>query len=159
MSGGEPGLEPAALALAAATEAALPAWVERQVERLMRAWRGEMPDAVRDAARAAGRQAQDEVGARLRALLALDIDQQRINPLSVLRGAVSYPTAVLCAAGVPEVVRDDFKERAFPADVYDLAPATWADIDESVQEPGLLWSAWKAGEHLRRRRESGGPRS
>jgi len=159
MGGAEPGVESAALALAVATEAALPGWVERQVERLMHAWRGEVPEAVREAARTAGRQAQVEVGGRLRALLALDIDQQRTNPLSVLRGAVSYPTEVLRAAGVPEVVRDDFKERAFPADVYDLVPATWTDIDESVQEPGLVWSAWKAGEHLRRRRQHEPPSS
>lgn len=155
----ESGLQSAARALAAAAEAALPGWVERQVERLMRAWRGDLPDAVRAAARTAGHQAQLEVGKRLRALLALDIDEQRTNPLSILRGAVAYPTSVLRDAGVPEVVRDDFKARAFPADVYDLVPATWTDIDESVQEPGLVWSAWKAGEHLRRRRQGQPPAS
>ena len=26
---------------------------------------------------------------------------------------------------------------AFPDDVYDLAPATWTDVDESLQEPGI----------------------
>jgi hypothetical protein len=159
VDGAEPALESAALSLADAAEAALPGWVERQVERLMLAWKGEVPDVAREAARAAGRQAQEEIGGRLRTLLALDVDQQRTNPLSVLRGAVAYPAAVLRAAGVPEVVRDPFKEQAFPADVYDLVPATWTDIDPSVHEPGVVWSAWKAGEHLRRRRRGEPPTS
>ena len=73
----------------------------------------------------------------------------------MLRGAVRYPTAVLEAAGVPPVVRDEFAERAFPADVYDLAPATWRDLDESVHEPGLVWGAWKAKTFLDRRRQEG----
>ncbi len=98
------------------------------------------------------RAARSEVGAELRELLERDIDDQRTNPLSVLRGAVRFPTAVLRAAGVPPVVRDDFAERAFPDDIYDLSPATWRDVDESLHEPGLVWGAWKAGEHLRRRR-------
>ena len=107
------------------------------------------------AARAAGTRARADVGARLRALFAEDIDAQRTNPLAVLRGAVRYPTAVLEAAGVPPVVRDEFAERAFPADVYDLAPATWRDIDDSLYEPGLVWSAWKAKTFLDRRRAEG----
>jgi hypothetical protein len=157
VDGAETGVASAALALTVAAEAALPGWVERQVERLMRAWQGEVPEGVRAAARTAGLRAQGEVGTRLRTLLALPVDEQRTNPLSVLRGAVAYPTAVLREAGVPEVVRDPFKERAFPADVYDLVPATWADLDESVHEPGLVWSAWKAREHLRRRRREEPP--
>jgi hypothetical protein len=85
----------------------------------------------------------------------MDVDDQRTNPLTILRRAVSYPTAVLRDSGVPEVVRDDFRERAFPADVYDLSPATWGDVDESLQEPGLIWGAWKAKTVLERRRAEG----
>jgi hypothetical protein len=53
------------------------------------------------------------------------------------------------------VRRDDFKQHAFPDDTYDLSPATWSDVAESVQEPGLVWSAWKAKTVLDRRRAEG----
>lgn len=141
--------------LAAAVERALPRWVEREVRRLMTAFRGGIDADTLAAARAAGVQARDEVGARLRALLCTDIDEQRTNPLAVLRGAVRYPTEVLRAAGVPPVVRDEWDERAFPDDVYGLSPAGWKDVDESLHEPGLVWGAWKAQQHLRRRRAEG----
>jgi hypothetical protein len=59
---------------------------------------------------------------------------------------------VLRAAGVPPVRRDEFAEHAFPDDVYDLAPASFADVDPSLHEPGLVWGAAKAHVHLSRRR-------
>jgi hypothetical protein len=141
--------------LAAALDDAVGPWVERGVVRVITAARGEVPPAVRDAAHAAGERAQAEVGAELRALLALDVDQQGTNPLAILRAAVRYPTAVLRDAGVPPVRRDEFKVHAFPDDVYDLAPATWKDVDESLQELGLIWGAWKAKTVLDRRRSEG----
>ena len=145
-------MEEHAEALAEAVDRVLAAWVERSVARIMEAYQGSVPAEVRAAAAGAGEAARSEVGAELRELLERDIDDQRTNPLSVLRDAVRFPTAVLRVAGVPPVVRDDFKERAFPDDIYDLAPATWRDVDETLHEPGLVWGAWKAGEHLRRRR-------
>ena len=141
--------------LAAALDRAIAAWVEQSVVRLVTAYRGAVPPAVRDAARAAGRRAQAEVGAELRSFLALDVDRQRTNPLAILRAAVRYPTAVLRDAGVPAVRRDEFKEHAFPDDIYDLAPATWKDVDPDLQEPGIIWSAWKAKTVLDRRRAEG----
>lgn len=141
--------------LVAAVDSALPRWVNREVTRLMVAWRGEVPPDVAEAAKAAGEQARADVGRELRTLLDTDIDQQRTNPLSVLRNAVRYPTAVLQAAGVPPVVRAAFEEQAFPDDVYNLSPATWRDIEESLHEPGLIWGAWKAKQHLERRRAEG----
>jgi hypothetical protein len=93
------------------------------------------------------------VGAQVRALLALDVDEQRVNPLDVVRRAVSYPTMVLRAAGMPEVVRDEFAARTFPDDVYDLAPASFAEVDQSLYEPGVEWGAAKAHAHLSRRRK------
>lgn len=93
-----------------------------------------------------------EIIQRLEALLVLDVDAQTTNPLSVLRWGVRYPTELLAAHAVPPVRRDDFAVRAFPSDVYGLSPATWADIDESLQEPGLIWGAWKAKTVLDRRR-------
>ncbi|MEZ5227993.1 MAG: hypothetical protein R2710_15365 [Acidimicrobiales bacterium] len=51
--------------------------------------------------------------------------------------------------------RDPFAVQTFPDDLYDLAPATFADIDEALHEPGLMWGAAKAHVHLSRRRAEG----
>jgi hypothetical protein len=141
--------------LAAALDGAIAPWVERCVVRLVTAYRGDVPPEVRASAQDAGRRARAEVGAELRDFLALDVDRQATNPLAILRAAVRYPTAVLRAAGVPPVRRDEFKEQAFPDDVYDLGPATWKDVDPALQEPGIIWSAWKAKTVLDRRRAEG----
>jgi hypothetical protein len=145
-------VEEYANALADAVEEALPRWVSRSVERILVAYRGAADPAVMAEAAEAGLRAVADVMPRLRALLATDVDDQRTNPLSILRGAVGYPTEVLRDAGVPGVVRDDFDERAFPHDDYGLTPATWADVDPSLHEPGLAWGAAKAHVHLSRRR-------
>jgi hypothetical protein len=142
-------------ALAAAAHAALPGWVERCVERRLADHGAVVTDDLRAAARAAGVRARDEIGAELRALLAADVDAQRTSPLAVLRRAVRYPTEVLRSAGVPPVARDEFAQRSFPDDVYDLSPATWRSIEESLQEPGIVWGAWKAKTVLDRRRAEG----
>jgi hypothetical protein len=151
----EQALSDIAEALADAVEAALPSWVERCVERLASAYAGVVAPEVRRAAVAAGRIAADEVGAAVRTLLRTDVDEQRANPLALLRGAVRYPAAVLREAGVPPVVRPEFEERAFPDDVYGLAPATWADVDPALHERGLVWGAAKAHVVLARRRAEG----
>ena len=144
-------VEPHATALADAVEVALPGWVERSVARIMAAWSGQAPDAgIAEAAREAGRRAGAEVGAEIRDLLAADIDDQWTTPLSLLRAAVRYPTAVLQDAGVPPVERDPFRERLEPGDLYDLSPATFADVDPSLAEPGMVWGAAKALAHRRR---------
>ena len=148
-------MEEHANALAAAIEEALPRWVTRSVERILLAWSGEADPAVIAEAAAAGVRAVDEVMPRLRALLAADVDEQRTNPLSILREAVRYPTEVLRAAGVPGVVRDEFDERAFPDDDYGLTPASFGDVDPLLHEPGLTWGAAKAHTHLSRRRAQG----
>ncbi|MDQ6727605.1 MAG: hypothetical protein M3066_15760 [Actinomycetota bacterium] len=145
-------MEEHATALADAVVAALPGWVERSVARILTAWRpGEAPAAdVVAQAQAAGARAAEEVGARVRTLLAADIDDQRTTPLALLRDAVSYPTAVLRAAGVAEVERDPIQVRLLPDDPYDLSPATFADVDPSLAEPGMVWGAAKALAHRRR---------
>ena len=143
-------MEEEAAALADAIEAALPGWVERSVERVMAAWKGDVDDDVRAAAAAAGRQAAAEVGPQVRALLDADIDEQPTTPLALVRGAVRFPTAVLRNAGVPHVRRDDQQERLFREDIYDLSPATFADVDPALAEVGLRWGAAKAYEHLQR---------
>jgi hypothetical protein len=138
-----------ATALADAVEAALPGWVERSVARRL-AEAGRSEPEVAAAAAGAGRRAQREVGPRMRELLDADIDEQRTTPLSLLRDAVRYPTEVLRAAGVEPLERDELQERLFPDDVYDLAPATFADVHPDLVELGLVWGAAKAWTHRRR---------
>jgi hypothetical protein len=141
--------------LATGVEAALGPWVERVVVDLAEQWRPGSGPEVAGPAAAAGARAASDVGARVRVLLETDVDEQATGPLAVLRQAVRYPTEVLAAAGVPPVVRDEFAERAFPDDVYDLAPATFADLDPALREPGLVWGAAKAHVVLTRRRTEG----
>jgi hypothetical protein len=145
-----------ATALADGIDEALPGWVVRSVARIMTHWCGTVPADVAVRAEAAGRQAAIDVGPRVRALLAADIDEQRSTPLAIVRtDAVGYPTEVLAAAGVPPVMRDRGAEALFPADVYDLVPASFAEVDPRLADTGLRWGAAKAFEHKRRH---GGPR-
>jgi len=142
-------------ALADGIEAALPGWVEAQVARIMSAWSGAVPDDVRAEAGRAGRAAREELGPQVRALLALDIDEQRSNPMTIVRTAAAYPTAVLRSVGVPPVERDASAEAQFPDDDYDLVPTRFADLDPALHEPGLHWGAAKAHVHLQRRKREG----
>jgi hypothetical protein len=139
--------------LADAVDAALPGWVERVVRERWTAWRGDAPPhGVTAAAASAGEDARAALVPALRDLLATDVDAQRTNPLAIIRRAGAHATAVLADAGVPPVQRDADAERLFPDDVYDLTPAAFADLGQSVHEPGLVWGAAKAHVVLRRRR-------
>jgi hypothetical protein len=133
--------------LADAVEAALPGWVERCVTRIMTASAGSVPAQVLEEAQLAGVCARSEIGARVRELLRADIDEQATTPLAILRSAVRYPTAVLSGAGVRAVERDAFSVSAFPDDVYDLTPSTWADISPDLVDAGIAWGAAKAFAH------------
>ena len=144
------GMSDPAAALADAIEAALPGWVERSVGRVMTAWKGSVDGGTRAQAADAGRRAAAEVGPQVRQLLSIDIDAQTTTPLAIVRAAVRFPTAVLAAAGVPPVQRDEQQVRLFPDDVYDLAPATFGDVDPALAEVGMTWGAAKAYEHLQR---------
>jgi hypothetical protein len=138
--------------LADAVADVVPQWLVRCVIDAARRLGAVPTPALRTDAEAMSRVAAPIVIAELNELLATDVDAQRTNPLSVLRRAVRYPTEVLSRHGVAHARRDDFAVRAFPADVYALSPASWADVDESLQEPGLIWGAWKAKTVLDRRR-------
>lgn len=131
-------------ALADAVLAALPRWGERVVAAHRPALAGAGTDA--------GRAAAEALGPRLRTLLAADVDEQRVNPLAIVREAVAWPTTVLRDAGVSPVERDDHDRDHFPDDDYALTPMTFGDLDESVQDAGILWGALKARAHLRRHR-------
>ena len=134
--------------------AVVPAWVERRVAELHDAWAGTTPAGVRDAAAAAGTRAAEQIRVDLDALFALDLDEQRTNPLHLVRRLVVHPTEVLADAGVGEVVRDGDAERMFPDDVYDLTPGAFTDLAPDLHELGLAWGAAKAKAHLARRRSS-----
>lgn len=145
-----------ATALADGIESALPGWTVRCVtQRWREAGGGAHDDDLVDRAVRAGERCRDEVAPRVRELLLRDLDDQTTTPLALLRSAVHHPTQVLVDAGVPPVDRDEFSVRAFPDDRYALAPATFADLDESLAEPGLMWGAAKAHVHLARRRAEG----
>ena len=133
------------VALADAVEEALPGWVARTL-------RGLVDDDTVAATTAA---TVDDVVPRLRTLLAQDVDDQRQNPLSILRDAVRHPTEALRAAGVPAPPsggHDRFAAEHFPEDDYGLTPMTWREVDESLQEPGILWGALKARASMTRHR-------
>ena len=136
--------------LVAAVEETLPMWVERSVRQRLCDWSGSADPVAMAEAVAAGQRASEEIGVELRRLLATDLDEQWTNPLSLLRGAVRYPTEVLHRAGVLPVVRDAYDEANFPDDVYDLIPRSFADIHPSLHDLGLAWGVSKAHAHLAR---------
>ena len=143
------------LELERAAAGAVEAWLVRTVLETAQRRLGRVPPQLDTDARDMAARATPVVLGELHDLLHRDVDDQRTNPLSILRSAVRFPTGVLHAAGIPPVERDEFERRAFPADVYGLAPATWRDVDETLHEPGIVWGAWKAATVLRRRREQG----
>lgn len=125
---------------------ALPGWVVAAVESRL----PHMDSESQEAAEAAGLAAAAEIGGQVGRMLAADIDDQRENPLALLRRAVRYPTEVLLAAGAAPIERDEFAIERFPDDLYDLTPASFADIHPDLQTPGLEWGAAKAYVHRRR---------
>ena len=145
-------VDPFAEELADAIDSALPAWVERCVAlRAGPAGAASSPQLAEAAVRA-GQAAIADIGPKIRALLDADIDAQWTTPLALLRQAVVYPTDVLLEAGIPEVQRDRFSVDRFSRDIYGLTPAKFADVDESLADPGVAWGASKAMAHMRRHR-------
>ncbi len=140
-------LEEASAALVAGLEAALPDWAARSADDLLTAWggveAGRRREVVADA-REAGERAARRVADELRDLLALDPAEQRATPLEIIRGAVAEPTAVLAAAGLPDVVRDPFDERAWPDDRFGLVPRTLRDLDPDLAAVHFAWGVAKA---------------
>jgi hypothetical protein len=145
-------------ALIAGVGSVLPAWAARAADFLLSAWGGLDDERRREvvaAAAEAGEQAARRVAAELRDLLALDPAEQRATPLEVIRGAVAEPTAVLAAAGLPDVVRDPFEERAWPDDRFGLVPRTLRDLDPELAAIHFAWGIAKAA--LLRARVRSGP--
>ena len=145
----------AAQALVTAVDGVVARWTARLVSERVEAWTGSVSDDVHQAASRAGEDARAEAVASPEALFAKDLDDQAAPPPALLRWVTAHAPGALAAEGVPAVERDPFAVRAFPDDVYDLVPATWADIDPSLAEPGLTWSAAKAFMFKARRRREG----
>lgn len=138
--------------LTEALDVAVPGWIAGLVVERVRQWRGTVDPDIERQAVAAGEAARQDVMPALRALLAADVDEQRTNPLAVLRRATRHAHEVLARAGVPAVVRDEFSERSFPDDDYGLVPAGWDEIHPDLRELGITWGAAKAFVFKARRR-------
>lgn len=145
----------AGAALVDAVSAVVPDWIERLVTDRIVDWRGSVGPTELESARRAGAVARQEVVTELDRLVRADVDDQSANPLAILRRASERAGRVLEAVGVPAVERDEFARRAFPDDVYDLVPATWADVHPTLVEPGITWSAAKAFLFKARRNREG----
>lgn len=148
-------IDPYSQQLIDAIDAVVEAWVTRCVHAVAAVQHIEISQDDRRRITEVAQNTRVDVHGRLTALLTSDVDDQRGNPLDVLRRAVAGPTQLLRELGARPIARDDFAERAFPDDVYGLGPAAFADIDESLVEPGIVWGAWKAKTVLDRRRAEG----
>lgn len=140
-----------AVALLDAARATVPDWLRRVTEDACRRG-GVDPGSFGDDLATAVDGAAGEALDGLAALLATDVDRQRTTPLSILRDAATVATELLRARGVTPSASSG---RGHPDDPYDLGPASWADVDASLHEPGLVWGAWKAMTVLARRRDDG----
>lgn len=130
-------------------------WLVRLAEGVFVSKTGSTNEDFRRAAEAAAREGAAWTLAKLHEALEVDVDEQRLNPLQVLREAVRFPTRVLLSARIPTPQRDEYDEKINPDDVYGIGPAHWNDIDESLTEPGIIWGAAKASTVLQRRRAEG----
>lgn len=131
-------------------EAALGSWVQRSLVAAAAAGGAQpVPDEIPDVVAAT----RAVVMPKLRRVLGADVDAGAGNPLAALRGGVGPMTECLVAWGAAQPPRDEFLERQFPGDPYQLGPAAFSDVDPDLHEPGLVWGAARAHVHLRRRRE------
>jgi len=125
----------------------VPQWVENVM--LARVPKPETA-ATRNAISRVQTEAANETIPRLNSLLSTDIDEQRSSPLEVVRSLVPSITEELHKLDAPAIRRDPRSVELLPDDVYAVAPATFADIDDSLHPLGLAWGAAKAHVHLRR---------
>ncbi len=113
------------------------------------------PTSVEHAVATTSATVSDAIVDNVRTLLETDIDEQRANPLALVRSGLGPATELLRELGVDPLIRDPFVEQSYPDDVFDLAPATFGDIHESLHEAGLMWGAAKAHVHISRRKAEG----
>lgn len=123
-------------------------WVRAAATTILDAW-GRLPPDERAAADAAvagaAAQARARVVAELRDLFATPVTAQRTTPLAIVRTAAAEVTAVIAAAGIPEIERDPFEARVDPTDVYGLAPKALGDLgDPDLGGALLAWGVAKS---------------
>lgn len=140
-------LDPRARALLDAVVRAYPAWLRGRMKTLAVGTEG-ADEATERAVAAAAAWLHDALGE----LLATDPDEQRSNPLQVIRGASRFANAELAVLGVTAPVRDEFDTRAMPDDTYAIGPLAWLDLGQDVHDAGIEWGAWKAATVITRRR-------
>jgi hypothetical protein len=125
-----------------------PGWVQRSVVAILDAWNRAAPDVRAQAEQAAidaGQAAATRVVGELRALFAVEPEEQRATPLEVVRSAYREPTEVLVAAGVAPVERDEYAERFWPEDSYGLVVHGLGDLgDDDLGPLQLAWGLAKA---------------
>lgn len=130
-------------------------WVRRTIERAARRGGVNPDDLDPDELDSVVGETAQRIVDDLEFLLAQDVDEQRTNPLTIVRNAVAEPTEFLLRSEIPPPPTDRFASERFPEDPYLLGPASWADIDDRLHGPGLVWGAWKAKVVLDRRRDEG----
>lgn len=141
--------------LAAEVRAVYASWLESRVVEVCRSVGRPLAPEARTRLADEVRATSDDVLADLSRLLATDVDDQRENPLHVLRRGSQRVAVFLAAESVPAPTRDEFEMRAMPDDTYGLGPLAWRDLGERVHEAGIEWGAWKAALVLTRRRDEG----
>ena len=142
-------------ALFDAVTTAYPAWLTARAEHILIAsGRGLTAEECSSLGSAVSESA-DLMAHGLCALLATDVDDQRQNPLHLLRASSQAVTEFLGSLGLQPPMRDEFETRAMPDDVYAIGPLAWIDMGDDVHEAGISWGAWKAATVLTRRRAEG----
>lgn len=130
----------------------------RAVEKSFGPWfRGRLREiAGREDARldAAADRANAWVSSELASLLATDPEEQRTNPLQLLRTAARIASPVLHELNLPVPSRDEFESRAMPEDEYGIGPLAWIDLGDDVHEAGITWGAWKAATIISRHKSA-----
>jgi len=135
--------------------AAIPEWITNRIQHVCLVSGGVIPEIVTTKVAGVAHATQAQVQIDLMAVLSVDVDSQRTNPLQVLRGSTLMATALLIEAGIPQVRRDEFEVRSMPDDMFALGPLTWRDLGDDVHDAGIQWGAWKAAMIISRRRDEG----
>ncbi len=148
-------LEPYSREMYLAVISAVPNWMTDRITSITRSGVGAVPKDMEAEMPVAVGRVEHEIERALLQLLATDVDEQRQNPLHVLRSCVGPATELMQRYSVPMPMRDEFETRSMPHDVYAIGPLTWKDLGEEVHEAGITWGAWKAAAILTRRRAEG----
>jgi hypothetical protein len=142
-------------ALFVAVTDAVPRWVSEQMVGRIGQERIQSESSIAFVITEAVTKVQSRVQAELHQLLITDVDQQRMNPLHVLRDCMLPATEALQRLQIPMPRRDEYEKSAMPNDLYALGPVTWRDLSEEVHDAGINWGAFKAAVVLSRRRAEG----